>query len=74
MSSDFNSAAYAASAASLLVSVTYILRLLEFQSDEPDRAVSIKSRVLPPSCVTRLCASTVASPNYIFFFYMAGAN
>lgn len=40
MGSDFKSAAFAAAGASLLVAVTYVLRLLEFQSDEPDRTVS----------------------------------
>ena len=73
MGSAFNSAAYAASGASLLVSITYVLRLLEFQSDEPDRTVSIKSREISP-CVAHLRASFTTSLNYVFFFWMAGAN
>lgn len=39
MGEDFNTAALAAVGASVLLVVTYVLRLLEFQSDEPDRTV-----------------------------------
>jgi len=43
MGEDFNTAALAAVGASVLLVVTYVLRLLEFQSDEPDRTVIAES-------------------------------